>query len=162
MELTKSVTRRAFSMSGLAGLAALSLPLQSLGQESAVVGRFGSADEEKANVKVVEQFCAAWSHKDLDTIASLLADDCSFRSNQKSPPVVGKQMVTERFKGDFARASFELKILKAVGLGPVVLTQRDDIITPLNGNASRTIRIAAGMFFVDNGKIVEWTDFGLR
>ncbi len=162
MNLTKSLTRRAFSTCGLTGLAALWLPGQSFGQEPAVLGKFESADEEKANIQVVEDFCAAWAKKDFDRIAFSLADDCSFRVNQKSPSVVGKQMVMNRFRGDFERASFELKILKTVVLGPVVLTQRQDTIAPLNGGTPRVIQITAGMFFVDDGKIVEWSDFELK
>jgi limonene-1,2-epoxide hydrolase len=162
MNLTKSLTRRAFSMGGLTGLAALLLPDQSFGQGTAVVGKFASTDEEKANVKVVEDFCGAWAKKDFDTMASSLADNCSHRINQASPPIVGKETLMTRFKDELGKIDFDLKILKAVVLGPVVLTQREDKIGSVNGNPPRTLRIAAGMFFVDNGKIADWTDFELK
>ena len=45
-------------------------------------------------------------------------------------------------------------------LGPIVLNERDDVITQANG-PTRTFRVAAGLFFVENGKIVEWTDYVL-
>jgi len=162
MDPTKSLTRRAFSTGGLAGLAVLWLPDQSFGQGTAVVGKFASSDEEKANVKVVDAFCGAWAKKDFDTMASTLADNCTHRLGQASPPIVGKETLMARFKDEIGKKDYELKILKTVALGPIVLNQREDNIGSIGGNPARTIRIAAGMFFVENGKIAEWTDFELK
>lgn len=50
---------------------------------------------------------------------------------------------------------------KTVALGPLVLNERDDIIVMTNGSA-RTFHVAAGLFFVENGKIVEWTDYVIQ
>jgi limonene-1,2-epoxide hydrolase len=166
MNTTKSLTRRAFSTAGIAGLAAICLPrlvsAQAAAQEAAPLGKIISADEEKANVQVVQDFCAAWAKKDADKISSLLADDCSFRLNQTRPPLVGKDKVMENVKSAFERSNTDFKILRTVVMGPVVLAQRDDIVSPVNGDPARHINIAAGFFFVQNGKISEWTDYVIR
>jgi limonene-1,2-epoxide hydrolase len=161
MNMTKQLTRRAFSVGSLAGLATLWMPPLS-GQETPKPSRFASASEEKANIMIVKDFCASWDLKDLDKIASLLSEDCSFRFNQSRPAIVGKEKVVELFKSLFAASSFQLKLIKTAALGPVVLTEREDIITPLNGTAARRIKIAGGMFFVNDGKIAEWTDYQIK
>jgi limonene-1,2-epoxide hydrolase len=153
----KRLTRRNFSKGGLAGLAALWLPAPSPAQAAASEGKNVSANEQRANVKVVEDFCAAFAKKDLDTIASSLADPCTYRITQTRPPIVGKDKVMEQIRTIIGAASF--KVLKTVALGPIVLNERDETLIVPNPTAPRTIRVAVGMFFVENGKIVEWTDY---
>ena len=57
----------------------------------------------------------------------------------------------------------DFKVLSTVALGPLVLNERDDIFEPSDTaqGFSGTFRVAAGLFFVENGKIVEWTDYFL-
>jgi len=153
----KNVTRRAFSTGSLIGLAALWLPHPSLGKEIPDEGKSVSADEQRANIKAVGDFCAAFGKKDLDKIASLLADDCSYRVTQTRAPIIGKDKVMEQIKSMIGSASF--KVLKTVALGPIVLNERDDTLVLPNTTSPRTIRVSAGMFFVENGKIATWTDY---
>lgn len=153
----KRFTRRNFSTGGLLGLAALWVPALSPAQATPRQGKDVPADEQKANVKLVEDFCAAFGKKDLDKIASSLADHCTYRITQTRAPIVGKDKVMEQIRTIIGAARF--KVLKTVALGPIVLNERDDTLIVPNTNVPRTIRVAAGMFFVENGKITEWTDY---
>lgn len=154
------VTRRAFAAGSLATVAALGVsPLAAL-QSPATMGKPVGADVEAANLKAVDAFCAAFKKKDMETIASLLADDCTYRLLQNRPPVVGKAAVVETIKG-FVTRGIEFKVLKSVVLGPVVLNERDDIVAAAPGQPAMTIRVNTGMFYLQHGKIVEWTDYVL-
>jgi limonene-1,2-epoxide hydrolase len=128
--------------------------------QEAITGLAISPTVVNSNLAIVKEFCAAFARKDLAKAASLLADNCSYRSTQARPPVVGKDEVTKAMRVFLERGA-EFKILKTVALGPLVLNERDDIIVTETG-AKRTFHIAAGLFFVANGKIVEWTDYLIR
>ena len=91
---------------------------------------------------------------------SLYADDAAVM-----PPtgerIVGKEKVADTVRGFLERGA-EFKVLKTVVLGPLVLNERDDtIVTAANGPA-RTFHVAAGLFFIENGRIVEWTDYVIQ
>lgn len=155
-----SPSRRTFTVSGLTALATLGLPRLTLAQVAAPTGKSIPPDVEQANVAVVNDFCAAFARKDLPKAVSLLADNCSYRPTQSRPAIVGKEHVTSTIKVFLERGA-EFKVLKTVALGPLVLNERDDIIVMETG-PTRTFHIAAGLFFVENGKIVEWTDYVIR
>ena len=60
------------------------------------------------------------------------------------------------------RGGIDFKVLKTVTLGPIVVNQRDDIPAEprtVNGKTIDNFHVAGGMFFVNDGKIVEWTDY---
>ena len=155
---TQSPSRRTFAASGLTALATLGLSRLSLAQPAAPTGKSVPAAVEKANVAVVNDFCAAFARKDLAKAVSLLGDDCTYRPTQSRPPVVGKEKVANTIKGFLERGA-EFKVLKTVVLGPLVLNERNDIIVTAANGPTRTFHVAAGLFFVENGKIVEWTDY---
>lgn len=157
---THSLSRRTFTASGLTALATLGLPQLSFAQAAAPAGKSVPPEVEKANVAVVNAFCAAFARKDLVKAVSLLADNCTYRPTQTRPPVVGKEKIAETIKGFLERGA-EFKVLKTVVIGPLVLNERNDIIAFENGPA-RTFHVAAGLFFVENAKIVEWTDYLLQ
>ena len=157
----QSVTRRAFTATGLGALAALGISDVALAQAQCNIGKPVSPEVEKANVAVVNEFCASFKKNDLKTIESLLADNCSFRISQTRPPITGKKTVVDTLKG-FMDRGLEFKVLKTVVLGPVVLNERDDLLGASKDQPARTIRVNAGMFFVQDGKIQEWTDYSLR
>ena len=155
-----SPSRRTFAASGLTALATLGLSRLSFAQGAALTGKSVPPEVGKANVAVVNDFCAAFTRKDLAKAVSLLADNCSYRPTQTRPAVVGKEKVGETIKGFLERGA-EFKVLKTVSLGPLVLNERDDIIVMAKG-PTRTFHVAAGLFFLENGKIAEWTDYVLE
>ena len=152
----RHVSRRVFTAAGLGALAGLGLPRLA----AATQGRSVSSDVEQANIAVVNDFCAAFTRKDLNGATSLLADDCVYRVTHTQPPVIGKEAVSETIAG-FMERVVDFKVLNTVALGPLVLNERDDIFEASATAPAGTYRVAAGLFFVENGKIVEWTDYFL-
>lgn len=157
---TCSPSRRTFATSGLTALAALGLSRLSFAQATASTGKTVSPEVRKANVALVNDFCGAFARKDLSKIVSLLADKCTYRPTQTTPAVVGKDKVADTIKG-FLDRDLVLKVLNTVAFGPLVVNERDDTLVTKDGKP-RTFRVAGGFFFVENGKIVEWTDYFLQ
>ena len=116
----------------------------------------------KANLQVVQDFCAAWAKKDADKISSLLADDVSFRLNQTRPPLVGKDKVMENVKSAFERSNSEFKILRTAVMGPVVLAQLDAYYLAREWRSGTAHQYCGRLFFIENGKISEWSDYVIR
>src|SRR5262245_56049766 len=68
--------------------------------------------QEKANVRVVTDFCAAWSTRDIAKPLALLADDCVYRMSETTPPANGHDGVIQRLKSYVdATDRLEFKIL---------------------------------------------------
>jgi len=51
---------------------------------------------ERANVRVVNDFCAAWPSHDLQKVTSFFADDGAYRMSERQEPSKGRQAVTEK------------------------------------------------------------------
>jgi limonene-1,2-epoxide hydrolase len=108
------------------------------------------------STEVVQQFCAAFSTKDVDTIASLLADDVVYH-NVGMAPADGKEASLATIQGflDMAEAmSFEIHRIAASG--DSVLTERTDTFT-ING--ARAPIPVMGTFDLRDGLIVGWRDY---
>jgi len=117
------------------------------------------SDVEKANVKIVTDFCAAWSTRDLTRVFPFLADDCVYRMSETTPPATGHEGVSAKLKtwlDDSARVQF--RVLDTFASGPIVINHRiDQFVTsrPLTWEG-------VGVFFVKDGKIKEWSDYTIR
>ena len=117
-------------------------------------------DAEKAHVKVVTDFCAAWSTRDLKQILPFLSDDCVYRMSETTPPVNGHAGVTERL-GTWMETSqrVEFNIFDTFAKGPMVVNHRIDrfisTTRPLTWEG-------VGVFFLKDGKIKEWFDYSIR
>jgi len=157
--MDRHVSRRVFTVAGISALAGLGIPRLASTQTQ---GRSVPSDVQQANVAVVNDFCAAFARRDLDGAVSLLADDCVYRVTHTQPPITGKDAVRETIAG-FMERVVDFKVLSTVALGPLVLNERDDIFEASDTaqGFSGTFRVAAGLFFVENGKIAEWTDYFL-
>jgi limonene-1,2-epoxide hydrolase len=158
---THRITRRAFATGGVSALGSLGLAALAFGQEAAL-GKLVTPEVEKANVAVVNDFCAAFGKKDMAKITSLLADNCIYRVSQTRPAMTGKQAVADFFQPVMDRGQIEFRVLKTVVLGPVVVNERDDLLPGSGTQPARLLRIHAGLFFVQDGKIQEWTDYIMR
>jgi limonene-1,2-epoxide hydrolase len=92
-------------------------------------------------------------------IASHLAPNCSYRITETSMPAVGTAAV-ERIKSFVDRSTkSDFKILDSWARGPMVINERIDSFT--RSDASPAYRLV-GVFFIKDGKIAEWTDYGIR
>jgi limonene-1,2-epoxide hydrolase len=148
----KARARRGFMRSAGLGMAAL----------FAGAGRAAAADwneGEKANVKTVNDFCAAWSSRDMARVLPFLADDCVYRMSETTPPVNGHAGVTGRLKTWLDDATLvEFRVLDTAAAGPIVINHRiDRFLTarPLTWEG-------VGVFFVKDGKIKEWSDYTIK
>jgi len=106
--------------------------------------------------EVVEEFCAAFPGKDIETIGRLLADDAVYH-NVGMEPAVGKDASLAAIQGFFAMCeSLEFKMLHLAADGDTVLTERTDILTV--GGVAAPIPVM-GAFTVRDGRITSWRDY---
>jgi limonene-1,2-epoxide hydrolase len=118
------------------------------------------SDAEQANVRVVADFCEAWSTRDLKRILSFLADDCVYRMTETTPPATGHAGVTERL-GSWLQTSdrIEFRIIETFAKGPMVMNHRVDRFS----SSTRPLTWeGVGVFFVKDGKIKEWFDYTIK
>jgi limonene-1,2-epoxide hydrolase len=144
-ERKNTIDRRSFIAAG-AGLAAI-----------AGIARPAHAEmttDEKANVKVVNDFCAAWPSHDLGKVMAFFADNGAYRMTETMEPAKGRDAVTARVKGLIDRVE-EFKVLDTFARGPMVINERID---RFSGGPLKAWH-GVGVFFVKDGKIVEWYDY---
>lgn len=118
-------------------------------------------DSEKANVKVVNDMCAAWKAPlDFNKIGTFLAEDCVFRASETAQPIKGRQAIVDGLKkmlGSPERAQFD--IVQTFARGPMVVNERFDRFTMPNRKIDWN---GVGVFFLKNGLIAEWLDFTVK
>jgi limonene-1,2-epoxide hydrolase len=116
-------------------------------------------EAERASVKVVTDFCAAWSSRDMNNVLPFLSDDCVYRMTETTPPASGHDGVIQRLKTSVDNSSLvEFRILDTMAAGPIVMNHRIDrflMKSPLTWEG-------VGVFFVKDGKIKEWSDYTIR
>lgn len=111
-------------------------------------------DIEKANVKLVKDFCDAWSGKDADKVMAFFSDNPSYRQTELQAPAVGRQAVAEKIAGG-VKVATKFEVHESWARGPMVINERTDYF-----DSPRLKRWhGVGVFMVKDGKIVEWQDF---
>ena len=116
--------------------------------------------EEAANVRLVTDFCAAWSARDLQKVFPFLAEDSVYRMSETTPPATGHEGVRQRL-GSWMESSqtIEFRILETFARGPIVVNHRIDRFV----STTRPLTWEGiGVFFVSNKKIKEWSDYTIR
>ena len=109
---------------------------------------------EKANIQVVNDFCAAWPAHDIDRIMSFFAANCAYRVSEGQEPNKGRQAVKDRIQSFLDRVqSFE--VIETFARGPMVFNERRD---DFSGGPLKMWH-GVGVFFLKEGKIVEWYDY---
>src|SRR5919106_6090809 len=114
MECSMNVLeRRAFIGSAAAAM------LAAMGGEATAAQR---SPAETANMRIVADFCAAWSTRDLQQVLPFLAEDSVYRMSETTPPVTGLAGVRERL-GSWLETSqqIEFRILDTFAKGPMVV-----------------------------------------
>jgi limonene-1,2-epoxide hydrolase len=128
---------------------------------AAIAGMPGRADAagwtpaEKANVQVVKDFCAAWPSHNLDKVMSFFAENCTYRVTETMEPNKGRQAVTDRIKS-FLNQVEKFDVLETFAKGPMVFNERHDHFGP---GGPLKMWHGVGVFFLKDGKIVEWYDY---
>jgi limonene-1,2-epoxide hydrolase len=117
-------------------------------------------EAERANVALVENFCAAWSTLDLERVTALMSDDTVYRMSETTPPVTGHQALIDQMQPwvDTSHA-IEFRILETFAKGPIVVTHRVDTFS----SDTRPLQWeGVGVFLVRDRKIKEWSDYTIR
>jgi limonene-1,2-epoxide hydrolase len=117
----------------------------------------GAADmstAEKANVQLVNDFCAAWPSHDPVKIMGFFAENCAYRMTETMEPSKGHDAVTNRVT-TLAGTVQGFEVLDTWARGPMVVNERIDRFR------SGTLKSwhGVGVFFLKDGKIVEWYDY---
>lgn len=109
---------------------------------------------EKANMQVVKDFCAAWPSHDLEKILSFFADNGAYRMTETMEPAKGREALTARIKTIINNVD-GFEILDTFARGPMVVNERMDRFS----NFVLKSWHGVGVFFLKDGKIVEWYDY---
>jgi limonene-1,2-epoxide hydrolase len=145
-ERTGNIDRRGFltAGAGLAAVAAFARPAEAAEMTA----------DERANVKVVNDFCAAWPSHDLAKVMAFFADNGAYRMTETMEPAKGREAVTARVKSIIDRVE-KFEVLDTFARGPMVINERID---RFSGGPLKAWH-GVGVFFVKDGKIVEWYDY---
>jgi limonene-1,2-epoxide hydrolase len=142
----REVTRRQAITAGALGTLAAGYPLSLRAAEPTA--------QEKANIQVVNDFCEAWRGHDVTKIMSYFADNCAYRLLETVEPAKGREAVENQIRR-FLNNVERFEILETWARGPMVINQRIDHFTAFQIKAWH----GTGVFFLKNGKIVEWFDY---
>jgi limonene-1,2-epoxide hydrolase len=127
---------------------------------AALVGAQGRADgaewtaAEKANVQLVKDFCAAWPSHDIAKLMSFFADDGAYRLSERQEPAKGRPAVTDKINSILNLVE-RFDVMETFAKGPMVFNERTDYFT---SGALKSWH-GVGVFFLRDGKIVEWYDY---
>jgi limonene-1,2-epoxide hydrolase len=155
-EITSMSRRSAFAAAGLGALLA-----GGLGARGAMAAEMTA--EEKANVKVVDDFMQSWAKPDIDAakLAAFLTDDCVLRMQEDKPAITGKAAAAEAM-GKLLVNDMRFGIVShtTFARGPLVANDRTDWV--INKGVKGASFGVAGVFVVRGGKIKEWSDYVLK
>ena len=111
-------------------------------------------DTEKANLKLVNDFCAAWTAHDLGRLMSFFSDNPTYRQSETQAPAAGRQGVTDKINA-FYKNVVSFDVHDSWVRGPMVVNERTDYFTGLSLKAWHGV----GVFLIKDGKIVDWYDY---
>ena len=142
----REVTRRKAITAAALGTLAAGYPLSLQGAKQTA--------QEKANVQVVKDFCEAWPAHDVGKIMSYFADNCAYRPLETMETAKGREAVENAIRR-FVSNVERFEILETWARGPMVIDQRIDHFANFQIKAWH----GTGVFFLKDGKIVEWFDY---
>lgn len=150
------ITRRTALTAG--GTAAIVL---GLGRHAVAQSR-AMTSEEKANIKVVDGFIAAFNARDVDTVNTFLAADARFSAGfiGKFAPLRPPAPLFAAFIGRTTSVSMTVKPGSQQARGPMVTHERVDRMKLQDGTTSGSGTFFA-VFGLKDGKIVDFIDFQL-
>ncbi len=84
-------------------------------------------EQEKANVELVNRFCADWSKKDATLLTEYLADDIVYQMFEGQPDIVGKEAFIKTLDG-FLNGLVEVdwEMVRSYAIGDMVMNERVD------------------------------------
>ena len=142
-------SRRKFCTAGAGALALGGLARPSTAAELSL--------EEQANVNLVNEFCTAWSDRQLDRIMTFFTDDSAYRMTETTELANGKNAVSERIQTLINNVD-RFDVLDTFARGPMVVNERIDYFSDF---AIKTWH-GVGVFYIREGKIVDWYDYTIK
>lgn len=108
------------------------------------------------NERLVREFCAAWSRRDVDELVDYFTEDAVYH-NIPMAVVEGRAAIRQNFE-QFVPTAEEMdwEILHVASAGPVVFTERIDRFVM---GGKRVELPVAGVFEIRDGKIAAWRDY---
>ncbi len=140
------------------------IALGGLGAAALALGAGGAASaedlaikaHEDANMKVVNDFCAAWDTMDVEKLSAFWDDKITFRMIEGMQRVEGKAALIEGTKQFLAtRKAAHFEVTRTQAIGNIVINERIDHFSGAKEDAFHI----TGVFLVKGGKIVEWQDY---
>ena len=115
---------------------------------------------ESANEKLVNDFCNAWSRRDIKELRPFLAEDLLYQIAPGQPLIKSRDELEERMGAWLASLeTVRWDILRSHVIGPVVLNERIDYFNAPEGGQAPSMRFhIVGHFFVEDGVIKVWKD----
>ena len=113
--------------------------------------------EEEGNLILVNEFCAAWSQRDLDKIMTFFTDNSAYRMTETTDLADGISAVSARIQ-TFINNVERFDVLDAFARGPMVINERVDYFADF----AITTWHGVGVFFIQKGKIIDWYDYTIR
>ncbi|PWU02554.1 MAG: hypothetical protein C5B51_20655 [Terriglobia bacterium] len=150
-------SNRALSSPGLTRRSAFTAAGFGMAAMTGIERRAEAAEQtpsEKANIAVVNDFCAAWPSHDLERVMSFFAENCAYRVSETQEPNKGRQAVRDRI-GSFLNRVQGFDVVQTFAMGPMVFNERHD---RFSGGPLKMWH-GVGVFFLKDGKIVEWYDY---
>jgi limonene-1,2-epoxide hydrolase len=133
------------------------------GGVAALLACTSSADaqsDDAANIRIVTDFCNAFTARDPTKVSPFLDDAIVYRVSETSAPITGRDAVLARIKTFFDGVdSVEFRISRSYCIGPIVINERVDTFEGPNKHWRFHL---TGMFYVKDRRIKEWTDFLIR
>jgi len=113
--------------------------------------------DEQANIQLVNDFCAAWPSHDLGNIMAFFAEDGAYRMTETTPLADGKDAVSERIQTIINNVD-RFEVLETFARGPMVINERIDYFSDFSIKTWHGV----GVFFIRDGKIVDWYDYTIE
>jgi limonene-1,2-epoxide hydrolase len=157
----REINRRVL-LAGLGAVAAAGL-IAEAGTAEAAGDVVDMSDVEKANVKVVNEFCKAWdlqpANAARDKMLSLMTEGCVWKISN-SPAAVGRAAIGDRMTKFLANTHFNLNVFDTFAKGNLVVNSRID--SNIHPDSIDTPYPIVGVFFMKDGKINEWYELLMR
>jgi len=116
---------------------------------------------EIANETLVNDFCAAWSQRDITALRAYLAEDLYYQIAPGQPVIESRDELEKRMGAWVSSLeSVRWDILRSYVIGPVVLNERIDYFNAPEGGKAPSMRFQiVGHFLVEDGVIKVWKDW---
>jgi len=117
---------------------------------------------EKANDELITNFIKDYASRDVELLASYMADDIIYQVSAGQPEVIGVEAYKKRNGAMFAGLEkIDWVTLRQFTIGQVVINDRIDEFYPYPGSKVPRMRFrVTGYFLIEDGKIKVWRDFG--